>query len=335
MSKELVKLCIDTVKNPSIVQNFSKGMDVSEVIRKEFFEIMGTEKPTLKDLRRHKVEVFEIIEEVLDQTIINGVNENDFFMQFADVRNLALGDRNEFYVEDNTLLVASKLSGNHWDITRQKLDVGQSFSVKTSAFGLAVYMDFFQFLTGRRSFPELIAKVQRAITDKISQEVAASFTAGASYLPSEFKASGTYDQAKLFDVIGHVEAASGSTPYVLGTRKALAKITAGANTALYSDNMKNELNNTGRLSTYNGINMVQLPNVHKANTFQFAYDDNLLLILPSNDIKPVKLVFEGDSLVKEVSDGTDNMDMSIEYKFITKFGTQVVFNTLYGSYSMA
>jgi hypothetical protein len=326
---------VDTVKSPTLVQNYSKGVNVDEAIRNEFFELMGTDKPTYKDLRRHSVAVFEIIEEILDQTVINGVNEDDFFMKFADVRNLALGDQNEFYVPDNTLLVASKLSGNHWDITRQKLDVGASFSVKTEAFGLGVYTEFFQFLTGRVDFAGLVSKVQRAIKDKIAQEVAASFSAGSGYLPTQFKATGTYDESKLMDVIGHVEAASGTTPVVVGTRKGLAKITAGSNAALYSDQMKNELNSTGRISVYNGINMVQLPTVHKANTFEFAYDDNKLLVLPSTDVRPVKLVFEGDSMVKEVSDGLSNQDMSLEYKFLTRFGTQIVFNTLYGDYTLA
>lgn len=335
MNKELVKLCVDAVRTPDVVQHFAKGVSIDEAIRGEFYSLMGTEKPTYKDLRKHSVAVFEIIEEILDQTIINGVNEDDFFMQFAETRNLALGDQNEFYVPDNTLLVASKLAGNHWDITRQKLDVGQSFSVKTEAFGIGVYTHFFQFLTGRVDFAALVAKVERAIKDKIAQEVAASFAGGAGYLPTEFKATGTYDEGKLMDIIGHVEASSGSTPVVVGTRKALAKITAGANAALYSEQMKNELNQTGRVSTYNGINMVQIPNVHKANSFEFAYNDNRLLVLPSTEVKPVKLVFEGDSLVKEVSDGLTNQDMSMEYKFITRFGCSLVFSTLYGEYSMA
>jgi len=335
MKPELVKLCVDTVKNPSIVQNFSKGLNPSDVIRKEFFEILGTEKPTYKDLRKHKVEVFEILEEVLDQTVINGVNEDDFFMQFAETRNVALGDALEFYVPDNSLLVASELAGNHWDISRQKLDVGQAFTVKTRSFGLAVYADFMQFLAGRVDFAELVAKVAKAIKNRIAQEVAASFAAASGYLPTEFKATGTYQEATLMEIVGHVEAATGSTPMVVGTRKALAKVTSGANTQLFSDNMKDQLNQTGRMSIYNGLTLVQLPQVHKANTFEFAYDDNKLLVLPANDNKPVKLVFEGESLVKEVSDGAENMDMSLEYKFLTRFGAQVVFNTLYGSYTLS
>jgi hypothetical protein len=85
----------------------------------------------------------------------------------------------------------------------------------------------------------------------------------------------------------------------------------------------------------NGIPLLQIPNYHKPNTFDFAISDSRLMILPTADVKPIKIVYEGDSLVKEVSDGTDNMDMSLEYKFITRFGVNVVFNTLYGMYEIA
>lgn len=334
MNKDLVKLCVDTARNR--VQNYGKTTEqASDVIRKAFFEIMGTETPNFKDVRRHKVEVFEILEEVLATTVINGVNDDEFFMQFADVRNVALGDSIEFYVPDNSLLVASELAGNHWNMTRQKLDAGASFTVKTKAFGLAVYADFLAFLAGRVDFPVLVSKVARAMQDKIYQETAASFASASAYLPSEFKATGTYSEDALIEIASHVEAASGSAPMVVGTRKGLAKVTAGLDAAYLSEKSKEQLNNTGRVTVYNGMTLVQLPTVHKANSFEFAYNDNQLLILPSGDNKPVKLVYEGDSLVKEVSDGTDNMDMSLEYKFITRFGTNVVFNNLYGVYNLS
>lgn len=332
MSKDLVKLCVDTAQNK--VQNYASEQ-ASDVIRKAFFEIMGTEKPGYKDLRKHKVEVFEIIEEVLVRTVIEGVNDDEFFMQFAETRNLALGDSQDFYVPDNSLLVASEFAGNHWDITRQKVEGGTSFSVKTKSYGVGVYADFLAFLAGRIDFAALVAKAGRAIKDKVYQEVATSFANASSYLPTEFKATGSYDEAKLIDIISHVEAETGEDVLVVGTRKAIAKVTAGLNPAYLSDRAKDQIMNNGRVEVYNGMTLVTLPTVHKANTFEFAYDDNQLLILPSGDNRPVKIVYEGDALVKEVSDGTDNMDMSLEYKFITKFGTNVVFNTLFGSYKLS
>lgn len=330
---ELIRLCVDYVKNPAQVMNFSKGKDVDETIRGKFFEIMGTETPNQKDLRRHQVEVFEILEEVLTETYLKGVEENEFFMQFAETRNLALGDSQEFYIEDDGVIIVSEHAGNNWNIHRQKLEGGASFTVETKAYSAGVYGDFFQFLTGRLSFGKLIAKVGEGIQKKINDEVAASFASASAQLPSVFQATGAYDEATLIDLVARVEALAGSA-IVVGTKKALSKITAGANFATYTEGMKAELHNNGRVGHYNGMTLVELPAVFKANTFDFAYNDDQLLVLPANGVKPVKIIFEGDSLVREVNDNTANMDMSFDYRFITRFGTAVVYESLFGIYNL-
>lgn len=331
----LIKLCVDSVMNPAQVQHFAKGADVDATIRKQFFELMGTEKPTMKDIRKNKVAIFEILEEVLTETYKKGINEDEFFMQFAEVRNIALGDAQEFYVEDDAVLVVSEHAGNHWDITRQKLEGGATFTVKTKAYAIGVYGDFFLFATGRLSFGKLIDKVAEAIKNKIYEEVAMSFTNVVAKLPSQFKATGTYQEDKLQEIIAHVEAVTGAPAVVVGTRQALAKVTAGVNVTYYSDAMKNELAQTGRIAHVNGMTLVQLPTVHKANTFEFAYDDKQLLVLPLVDDKFIKIVFEGEDMMKEVNDETVNMDMSFDYRFITRFGVHSIFSTLFGVYTLS
>lgn len=334
-NQKLINLCVDSVKNPERVQTFSQGADVDATIRSQFFEIMGTETPNLKDIRRHKVEIFEILEEVLTETYKRGVDEDEFFMRFAEIRNIALGDQQEFFVEDDTILVVSEHAGSHWDITRQKLEGGNTFRVKTKAFAIGIYGDFFLFTTGRLSFGKLVAKVAQAIQYKIYEEVSASFTSASAQLPPEFKATGTYDQLKLQNLIAHVEAASGSNAIVVGTRQALAKVMNGVDVHYYSDNMKNEYARSGLVAMVAGMTLVELPTLHKKNSFDFAYDENQLLVLPTNDDRFIKIIFEGEDRVYEVQDETVNMDMSFEYKFLTRFGTAVVFNTLFGIYTLA
>ena len=98
--------------------------------------------------------------------------------------------------------------------------------------------------------------------------------------------------------------------------------------------MKTEKANTGKVGHYNGMTLVQLPAVHKVNSFDFAYDDDRLLILPMNDDKFIKIVFEGDSLIKETTDNTKNTDMTYDYGFLTRFGTNVVMSTLFSEYKL-
>lgn len=326
--QELVALCVDVVNNPARVEHFSKGQDADTKIRAKFFEIMGTENPTKKDIRRHEVAIYEILEEVLTETYLNGVDENDFFMRFAETRNLALGDSQEFFIEDDGVIVVSEHAGNHWNIHRQKLEGGTPFTVKVKSYAAAVYGDFFLFLTGRLSFGRLIAKVGEGILDKINQEVAASFASATTNLPAQFKKTGAYDEEKLMELVSHVEAQAGSA-IVVGTRKGLAKI---GNVEYFSNEMKNEKASTGKIGSYNGMTIVQLPAVHKANSFDFAYEDNKLYVLPATDDRFIKIVFEGDDMIKQVNENTENVDMSLEYKFLTKFGVTVVFSSLFAQY---
>lgn len=332
---ELVNACIQRVKNAEQVENYamSKGNDPDQKIREAFFEILGTETPDERDIRRHKVEIFEILEDVLTETYLKGVEEDEFFMQFAETRNLALGDRQEFYVKDSGVVVVSEHAGNNWNIDRQKMEGGASFTVQTKAYSAAIYGDFFLFLTGRKSFGELIDQVGKGIQNKINGEVAAAFASAGTQLPSAFIGSGSYDAGVLQDLVSHVEAIAGSA-IVVGTKKALGKITAGVNFASLTEGMKADLHKNGRIYNYNGMTLVQLPAVHKANSFEFAYNDNQLLVLPGTEIKPIKLVFEGKSLVKDIDNETAHMDMSFSYGFLTRFGTKVVFDNLFAVYNL-
>lgn len=337
----LVTACVDLLNNPSAVnrrleKQFSEGGAITtpdQAIREAFFKLMGTDKPDVYDIRRNSAAIFEILERVLTETALKGVQEEEFFMRFAEVSNLARGDKQSFYVKDDAVVIVSKHSGNHWNIHRQKMEGGTSFTVETEVFAAAIYGDFEDFLTGRVDFGEMVDKVSKGIQLKINSEVAAAFASAGAQLPSQFQATGAYDEGTLMDLVAHVEAVAGSA-MVVGSKRALSKITAGANYVNFTEGMKAELHNKGRVGQFNGMTLVELPAVHKANSFDFAYNDNQLLILPATDVKPIKLVFEGKSLVKDTTNNTDNMDMSYSYSFLTRIGTKVVFDTLYAVYNL-
>lgn len=109
-------------------------------IRKMMYEVLevpeGTKGAELrKAIRRHQLDVFEIIEETLENMVITGWGSTPFFSEFVEFKSAALGDTNEFYTKDNVILSVSELSGGHWNIFRQRLGGGKSFGVKTSWLG--------------------------------------------------------------------------------------------------------------------------------------------------------------------------------------------------------
>ena len=335
-TKQLSKICVDYIRNPQQVLQFSEGKSFDEALRSKFFELLGTENVTKKMLKRNSNRelVFEVLTEVITENFLKSVEEDEFFTQFVEYKNIELGDTNEFYIEDDGILTVSEHSGNHWNIRRQKLEGGTKFNVATKAYSIGVYADFYAFLTGRVSFERLIAKTAQALRLKFYEEIAASFASGATQLPAQFQATGVYSEVDLIELYDHVQASSGSNPIIIGTKTALSKITSGLAVEWYSNEMKNERNSTGRIGTYLGMTLVELPVVHKAGTFDFAYDNNQVLVLPTNNDKFIKFVYEGDEEIKQTENQRENNDMSYEYLYFTRFGTTVVFSSLFGVYNL-
>ena len=89
-----------------------------ELLRDAALGIEPTDRPQAvkRAIRANKDLVFTIIEETIEEVIQTGWMENPFFMQFVETKNLALGDENDFYMEDDSILSVSKVSGNHHNI---------------------------------------------------------------------------------------------------------------------------------------------------------------------------------------------------------------------------
>ena len=136
---EFSQLMYDTAVG-TLKDGYSKD-DANDKIREIMFEVLGvdkdcTRKELHKAIRRHKVDVFEVIEETVENLLVSGWGSNPFFNEFVEVKSMNTGDTNEFYVPDESILTVAELSGNHHDLFRQRLGAGRTFNVKTSWYGV-------------------------------------------------------------------------------------------------------------------------------------------------------------------------------------------------------
>lgn len=331
---DIKKVCLGYVRDPQTVLNFAKeeGKDFDEQLRAKFLEVLGVEKFNKKVLRRNSTKelVFEIIAEVIEEAFVKGVEEDEFFMQFAEIKYLARGDKNEFIMDEEAVLVVSEHAGNNWNIRRQKFEGGKKFSVDTKAYAVGVYGDFEEFMTGRKTLQKFIDAAVKGLKRKLYEIVAASFADAITALPNAFKQTGTYAQDKLITLYDHVDAASNRKPVILGAKKAIGNI--GSDVTWYSDKMKDTRNENGHIGTFLGMDLAQLPVTHKAGTFDFAYADDILYVLPADGTKFISITIEGDDLIKATEDQTENIDMNYEYKHITRMGAAVKFSEAFGVY---
>lgn len=284
--KDIVKLGIDgyrgTVEKYSVKQS-------QDTLRQALIEANnGSTKLDYKAIRDGKCQgLFSIVEQILDNTIVEGLQGDDFFNAFVDFRNVAEGDQNMFVVEDSTLFVVDDVSDGNQGIRRQRLGGATETPILTSMKMVRIYEELNRVLSGRVDFNHFINVVADSFRARILNDIytlwadaTANDMGGVAYFP----AAGTYNEDDLLDVISHVEAAAGGkTATILGTKKALRQLQE----SIQSDGAKDELHNYGYYGKFFGTPCVAIPQRHKVGTTNFVFEDDILTIVAGDD-KPIK-----------------------------------------------
>ena len=334
MVNELTCLINDSLSGR--VALFANGAEkyTDQAIREAFFEILGDDKLTYQNFRNHKFEIFSIMENVLTTNLPLAWENSDFYRSFVDTKSTTFGDTNEFVVEDNSTMLVSRISGNHWQIERQKLQGKKSFSVALEWIGIRVYAELESFLKGTITLADMMAKLQKSFQNEIDARIVASFNGIGTYLPAKFQESGTYDRATMNDLIQRVQIASQKDVILAGTRSALAAVAEGTNSAWISNAAKEELATTGMVVENIGLpcRAMVIPQTFVRGTYDFSVNNNVLYVLPEGT-KPVKLFFEGQTRARDL-DSQQTPDMTIDAVVESKIGTAIIVDSLVGKYTI-
>ena len=237
--------------------------EANDKIVEIFRGIIGCDEKSTKaeirrGIRRNQALLFDLIEVVIDDALVSGWQDNPFFKEFVDVRNLALGDKNEFYTPDNSVLSVMKVSGNHHDIIRQRLGAGKTQSIETSWYAVKVYAEFERLLTGVEDFATLVGKITEAFDRYVNQALYETLMGiGATLGAQWYKSSAINASTKetLRTLCMDVGMASDSEVVIMGTRAALASVFALNDVSWASSEMKNEMYTTGRFGYWEGIRL--------------------------------------------------------------------------------
>jgi hypothetical protein len=327
MHKDIVKLAVDLAKGK--VQNYS-AQESNETLRKAFGELMefsveGNGKIDRKTFRKHKVAIFEILEEIINETLHEGLEGQ--FDGFAEYRNLAWGDENLFKVPANNIFRVALVSDGNGNIRRQRLRDGQEFSVSLDTYAIKLGEDFHRFLAGRVQWSELMAGIaesfKRDLTQRIYQGVMNSFGEYGATYHNNFTAVPTENE--LVEMAMHIQARTGEKVAVYGTKLALRRLAP----SVVTDSMADEKNANGRLGVIAGIELREIEQSHDYGTDNFAISNDFILMLPQNADKMVKVVNEGDAIIQDQQGGTAS-DMMQEYFIANKFGVSVITSKVFG-----
>lgn len=334
MVNEVTELINDSLMNKVALFNENASKYTDQAVREAFFEILGEDKLTWQNWRQHKAECFSVIENVLTTNLPLAWENSTFYNQFVETRVGSLGDTNEFVVEDNGILVASRFSGNHWDVERQKLQGKKSFSIQTEWISIRVYDELERFLKGTVTLADMVAKLQKSFQNEIDTRIFTSFNGIGTYLPAKFQETGAYDRETMVELIQRVQIASQKNVILAGTRSALAHIVDGVEASRMSERQKEELATKGALLdlTGLGISACEIPQVFVRGSYDFKVDNNSIFVLPEGE-KFIKLYFEGQTRAKETNE-KDNRDQTIDTTVETKLGSGIVVSNLIGKYTI-
>ena len=320
--KNLVALMKQVAKaDPSAPTSYSfNGQNLSyeamnETLRAELNELAGN----YSLYRENRNLIFSMIEETLDEVLPKKVIQQ--YDQFAEVKTFAQGDKPVFRRplsqrnRAKQFVTRVGLAGMY-EVFKLGPAENESFEVRTSAIGGAAQIGFEEFLDGRVDFAEVTKIIMDGMDELIYKEVAAALNASINQLPPANRvAAAGFDEAAMDRLI--MIAAAYGTPTIYCTYEFAVRMIP-QEAWRYTEAMKTELWNTGRLASYKGTKVVILEQGFEDETnTRKVIDPGYAWIIPTGaDGKPVKIAFEGGTIVDEYT----NYDRSREIQVYKKVG---------------
>ena len=321
---DLITLAKTVAKaNPSSQVAYSFGeekfsySDLNETLRSELKELASS----YALYRENKNTIFALIEETVNEILPIKVAEQ--YGKFAEVQTFAQGDKPVFKVK---ISAAARRRAKQF-ITKVglagvyevfKLD-GKSYEIQTTAFGGAAQISIEEFLDGRVDFADLLEIVMEGLDEAIYKEIETALITAADSLQDANKHSDEkFDEAEMDKLIAVADSYGKSTIYCTYEFAA----TMVPQTGWISENMKDQKWNNGYLANYKGHNVIVLNQsfTDETNTVK-AFDPSRAYIIPAGaNEKPVKIAFEGSTLVDERS----NADWSKEIQVYKKLGVGTI-----------
>jgi hypothetical protein len=222
----IVKLAVDLAKGK--VQKFSVE-ESNDTLRKAFADLFefstgkdGKFEIDRKTFRKHKADIFEILEVVINETLQEGLKNQ--FDGFAEYRNLAWGDENLFTVPNHDIFKVALISDGNGNIRRQRLRDGQEFSISLDTYGIKIGEDFHRFLAGRVQWADLMGLIAESFKRDLTQRIADAVMDSYQKYNGTYHFSGGVTEDQLIQLAMHIEARTGSKVAVYGTKLALRKL---------------------------------------------------------------------------------------------------------------
>jgi hypothetical protein len=323
MEANFRKLCIDAYRG--VPTAFAEGNPTDVIVNKIKEANNGSTTIDYKAIRDGKCpELFAVIEELIDVALDVTALDNSPLADMIETKNGEWGDKPEFLVSDNSLLTVDVVANGTQGIRRQRLIGGQKVTLTPVNKAIKIYEELILILSGRIDWVEFVNRVAKSFEREFYASVAAQLN-NLSTARFTVTASGSPSETGLLNLIEKVEAATGKTAYVLGTRTALRNFPMSQ----IGETVKDDYYAVGFSQRFNGTPCIRLKNSLDA-AGNFVLSDTRVYVLAGDD-KIIKHYIEGEPIVI-ARDAADNADLTQEYTVIRREGTAVVVSDTMGVY---
>ena len=296
--------------------------EMNETLRAEFAALA----PDYRTYKINQNTIFALIEQTIDDVLPSRVMEQ--YGQFAEIKTFAQGDKPIF---TQKITQASRnrakqfigkvgLAGLYEVF---KLD-GRSYEVTTNAIGGAAQIGFEEFLDGRVDFAEVLNIVMAGLDECIYMEIEKQLIGAAQNVQTANVNNVTTQTGfneKEMDRLLSISDSYGGRATIYCTFEFAATMIPSDNR--WSNEMKNTMWNNGYLGAYKGHQVIVLPQSFEDETnSKKVIDPAYAWIIPTGAEKPVKIAFEGGTIVDEYT----NYDRSKEVQIYKKVGVRAIFS---------
>lgn len=305
-------------------KNYSYG-DMEKSLQKELHDLA----PDYRTYKFNQNTIFALMEQTIDEVFPQRVMES--YSQFADIKTFAQGEKPIFVQKITTAsrrraksFIGKVGLAGLYEVF--KLD-GRNYEIATNAFGGAAQIGFEEFLDGRVDFSEVLNIVMEGLDECIyveiekqlygaAQSLKAATAAGTS---NNFKSGNGFSEQVMDELIAIADSYGHSTIYC--TFEFASKMIPSS--GRMSNEQMNTLWNNGYLGNYKSHQVIVLPQSYEDETNKVkVVDPSYAYIIPTGAEKPVKIAFEGGTIVDEYT----GYDRSREIQVYKKVGVRAVFS---------
>ena len=330
--KELKELALHAARGTAPAEYTASNVD--EALRGELAQMCSS----INNFMRNRYDIYEIIIETADTVVPAKVI--DVMASFAEIKSVPQGQKAIFkrgLIGRNRakkFLTQVGLSGLYETF---RLD-NETFELGGHAIGGAAAIDFERFLDGADNMADLMDVITEGLTDAVFGEVQKALIAASDkmYTGSNKVSSDKFEADKMVKLVNTVKAYGGNAvifaaPEFIGAMGADAIVPAitGVAQGVYHQDDIDAIHKTGKIKIFRGTPVVEIPQsyVDESNT-ETVINPQYAYVLPAGKEKVVKVVFEGNTQVRDLT----NTDGSMEIHTYKKMGAAILTYHNWGIY---